>query len=127
VGVEELYGESHKNVYGSYSGSNSIFDIKTVDNADFAIRKFGPEENLFDLELSFTQKENIVSRIQEFDSSASRNGNSETFLAESEMYMAYYDDFKNALVNYVKYYRENDRFYSSSAGSFSAIYASKDL
>ena len=120
---EEIYGDNYKNVYNA----TSIFDIENVDNTNFVIRKAGAKENLFDLELSSVQKENIVSKINEVDLSNSKIDNTESDrfgssfemdFDESENYIAYYDEFKDALVNYVQIYRENEK---KVDGDFNAI------
>ena len=101
---EEIYGDNYKNIYNP----TSIFEIKSVGNKDIVIRKFGAKENLFDLELSSEQKESIISQIRktDIDSTASDRTDRND---ESEEYIAYYDDFIDVFVNYVKSYRENQK------------------
>ena len=93
VSCEESCGsDKYKNVYGSYFGSDNMFDIKNIDGTDYVIRKTDSPENLFDLDLSHSAKENIINKVGIVD----------------EKYITYYDGFADALVGYIKAYNENE-------------------
>ena len=97
---EAKYGTNYKNVYNP----SFIGDIKNIDNEKFIIREAPPTENLFNMDLSSSQKDNIVNEVNRRNQS-----NSIKYIAESMRYITYYDDFKDAFVDYVRTYRENQK------------------
>ena len=151
TGVEDIYYDNpnFKNVYGAYSGRENMYDIKNIDNETYVIRKIHSIENLFELDLPASQKENIVDEINRIDPSYFKSDAEEKFNkssttdtrefarellrslykdpepANSEKYMTYYEDFTDALVNYIIAYRTNEKI--SNDDEFNSMQTSEDV
>jgi hypothetical protein len=97
---EAKYGNKYKNIYNP----SFVGDIKSVDNEKFIIRQVPPTENLFNMDLSSSKKDNIFNEV-----SRTNQANSIAYIEEFERYITYYDDFKDAFVDYVRAYRVNEK------------------